>query len=367
MRFMTYNIRDTRPEHVLLPEDRVRQAALLIREADVTAVLINELAYTEDGAHYTRFAKLLAEGTGFTWDYFAAPSNTGIHSGMDLDNDGQADPNAEGRAYGGDCFGYGEFPGHYAMALFVRSDAAILREHSRTFQKLLWNAMPGALLPHADGTGAGSWYSDDELAAFRLSSKSHWDVPVRLSDGSVVHLLCAHPTPPVFDGDEDRNGRRNHDEIRLWLDYIDDAAWITDDAGESGGLDPSARFIIMGDLNADPADGSSTDAPAAKMLAHQRVDGGFLPISAVPGESRNRGPHAPQDTSNWGLRVDYAQPSSNLRVLTGGVIRGEADLKAARRPSRISDPVPDIDLDEISDHYPVWVEIGLQPAMAPAS
>ena len=30
----------------------------------------------------------------------------------------------------------------------------------------------------------------------------------------------AIPTPPAFDGEEDRNGRRNHDEIRFWVDYV---------------------------------------------------------------------------------------------------------------------------------------------------
>ena len=38
--------------------------------------------------------------------------------------------------------------------------------------------------------------------------------------GKTFHLLASHPTPPVFDGDEDRNGKRNHDEVRLIADYI---------------------------------------------------------------------------------------------------------------------------------------------------
>ena len=37
---------------------------------------------------------------------------------------------------------------------------------------------------------------------------------------SIVHFLVSHPTPPTFDGAEDRNGTRNHDEIRFWADYI---------------------------------------------------------------------------------------------------------------------------------------------------
>jgi hypothetical protein len=58
----------------------------------------------------------------------------------------------------------------------------------------------------------------------RLSSKSHWDVPIDipLGDGVTkrVHMLLHHPTPPAFDGEEGRNLRRNHDEIRLFADYV---------------------------------------------------------------------------------------------------------------------------------------------------
>lgn len=57
------------------------------------------------------------------------------------------------------------------------------------------------------------------LAVLRLSSKSHWDLPDYVGD-RVVHVLAAHPTPPVFDGPEDRNGLRNADEIRFWADYV---------------------------------------------------------------------------------------------------------------------------------------------------
>ncbi len=68
-----------------------------------------------------------------------------------------------------------------------------------------------------DGT---PWYTPGpELDSFRLSSKSHWDVPIEIGK-KTVHFLVSHPTPPVFDGPEDRNGTRNHDEIRFWADYV---------------------------------------------------------------------------------------------------------------------------------------------------
>ena len=88
----------------------------------------------------------------------------------------------------------------------------------RTFQEFRWKDMPGAALPTDPATGA-PWYTDEELDAVRLSSKSHWDVPI-WTGRRTVHFLVSHPTPPVFDGAEDRNGRRNHDEIRFWADYL---------------------------------------------------------------------------------------------------------------------------------------------------
>ena len=134
---------------------------------------------------------------------FLAESNTGIPSGFDFDHDGRI-------GGGGDALGFGEFPGQYAMVVLSRFP--IDTKRVRTFRKFLWRDMPGALLPR-------SWYSPAQLAVLPLSSKSHWDVPVRIGRVT-LHLLASHPTPPAFDGAEDRNGRRNHDEIRFWNDYL---------------------------------------------------------------------------------------------------------------------------------------------------
>ncbi len=350
VRIMTFNIEDLRPEQITQQDDRVLEAVDLIRATGASVVLINEMARTENGRHAALFAQMLGDGTDWTWTYYAPPSNTGEHSGMDLDNNGTQSPDDDGRAYGGDSFGYGEFPGQYAMCLFVRSDAEVFWDDIRTFRTFKWKDMPGAMLPPADGEGTGSWFSDEELGAVRLSSKSHWDVPVRLADGRVVHLLCAHPSPPGFDGPEDRNGRRNHDEIRFWLEYIDGAEWIVDDAGGSGGLDPGASFIVMGDLNADPIDGDGRENPAKKLLDHPRVNAGFAPTSEIPGTSRGRGAWEETDTAAWGLRVDYVQPSIDLPVRGGGVIRGSADI-----PGR----EPQNQAYGVSDHFPVWVELEL--------
>ena len=62
--------------------------------------------------------------------------------------------------------------------------------------------------------------------------------PDRGKDGL---LLVAHPTPPVFDGPEDRNGRRNFDEIPLLGDYVTGrSGYIYDDDGGRGGPKPAS-------------------------------------------------------------------------------------------------------------------------------
>ena len=74
-----------------------------------------------------------------------------------------------------------------------------------------------------------------------------------------VHLFLSHPTPPVFDGDEDRNGRRNFDEIKFWVNYISGDSLLYDDKGVKGGRNNKASFIIAGDLNASSSSDSFYD------------------------------------------------------------------------------------------------------------
>jgi hypothetical protein len=179
---------------------RVRPDILLLQEFDFDAggealagFQSNYLARSQNGAEPVHYA--------YT---FFTESNTGQPSGFDLNNDGST-------GGGQDALGYGEFPGQYAMVLLSRFPIGVSR--ARTFRKFLWRDMPGARLP-------AEWYSPEELAVLPLSSKSHWDVPVRV--GKIeLHLLVSHPTPPAFDGPEDRNGLRNHDEIRFWTDYLE--------------------------------------------------------------------------------------------------------------------------------------------------
>lgn len=322
--------------------------AEILAEVDADVVLLNE--FDHDPAALTTFREEYLAAADVDYPYaYTAPVNTGVPSGLDLDNDGEV-------GGPGDALGFGAFPGQYGMVLLSRYPIAT--DDVRTFQDLRWRDMPGALLPEDPVTGE-PWYSEEELAALPLSSKSHWDVPVEVGR-TTVHVLASHPTPPSFDGPEERNARRNHDEIRFWADYVSAgraARYIVDDEGERGGLGRSARFVVMGDLNADPVDGDSYPGAIAQLLDHRRVrdpeptSEGAVEAAATQGETNatHRGDPA-LDTADFAeppgnLRVDYVLPSRNLRVTDAEVFWPMADDPA----SAITFPT--------SDHRPVWADV----------
>ncbi|HNO80249.1 MAG TPA: endonuclease/exonuclease/phosphatase family protein [Phycisphaerae bacterium] len=259
---------------------------------------------------------------------FVDEVNTGSPSGFDLDNDG----NTNGP---GDAWGYGQYAGQYGMAILSRFP--IDQKSVRTFRHLKWRDMPGALI--CDGTnGKPDWYTEEEAKQFPLSSKSHWDVPIDI-DGQSLHLLCSHPTPPVFDGNEDRNGRRNFDEIRLWADYISGgkkASYIKDDQGKQAALATTASFVILGDLNADPTkDPAPYGQPAInQLLNHERI-------------KPNTPKLATDKTCDFG-RIDYVLPSTDLKVKQSGVFTPNQGEELHRLIQ---------DRSASSDHRLVWIDI----------
>jgi 3-phytase len=312
---------------------------------------------------------------------YAAPSNTGRHSGRDLDRNGVIDMRPGSRDYGGDCWGYGQYPGQYAFAVLSRYPIAT--SQIRTFAGLRWRDMPGGLLPDDPLSAAkDDWYTRETLAHFPLSSKNHCDVPIQVGQ-RVVHVLASHPTPPVFDGREDRNGRRNHDEIRLWIDYLgpletraqssqgraatSGEAYLRDDQGQSGGLAAQASFVVMGDLNADPADGEGQRA-IGRLLDHPRVQSAMAPSSAGGREhaglqggvnAQHRGDPSLDtlDANDRGgpgnLRVDYVLPSTDLKLLASGVfwpVRADPQFALVGDSPAIS-----------SDHRLVWIDVAMGP------
>ena len=256
----------------------------------------------------------------FIGDYphrFTARPNRGIDSGFDLDGDGRL-----GEAE--DAHGFAEFPGQDGMAVLSRVPIGEVRE----FTELRWADLPGALL-------------EKDPPSRRLSTTVHWDVQVRPDGAAPVSLLVWHATPPVFDGPEDRNGRRNHDEAALWLAYLDGVFGV-----------PPERFVLAGMTNLDPVDGDGRPGALNRLLSDARVqdaaprsEGGMAAADAAhlgdPG----------LDTVDWpdgpgSLRVDYVLPSSSLEVVGSGVLWPvDGSLRG--------------DVERASRHRLVWVDLHL--------
>jgi hypothetical protein len=314
------------PEQDTVFQRQARNVAEVIQRVRPDVLLINEFDFAPPAVDLFRdnFLEVSQNGARpIHYRYsFIAPSNTGIPSGKDLDNNGAVSgPN--------DAFGFGFFPGQFGMVVYSRYP--IEYEDIRTFQFFRWKDMPGALLPDDPNSAApADWYSPDELDIFRLSSKSHWDIPVEIGDED-VHFLVSHPTPPVFDGPEDRNGTRNHDEIRLWADYISggrQARYIYDDRGKRGGLKRGELFVIAGDQNSDPLDGDSIPGSAQLLLEHPLVNATMTPKSkgaveaaALQGGANTTHRGNPKfDTADFNdvapgnLRADYVLPHRSLRI-----------------------------------------------------
>lgn len=99
-----------------------------------------------------------------------------------------------------------------------------------------------------------------------MSLKTHADLPIDI-DGTIIHILVAHPTPPSFDGPEQRNKKRNFGEIRVRADYVANTAdYLYDDTGTKGGRLTGENFVILGDYNSDPLDGDSYPGAIDQLL-----------------------------------------------------------------------------------------------------
>lgn len=409
-----------RPDKEARRHQQARHVAEVLQRIRADVLLVNEFDLDIDGrpgasddplpaGHASRAAALFqqhflsqpqghaARGTTAALDYphrHTPNTNTGLHSGLDLDRNGQVVGTPGDRGYGNDAFGFGQFPGQYGMTVYSRFPILAVR----SFQRFRWADMPGNLLtqdPTPGELNLAAFYTPEARERLRLASKNHVDLLLCVH-GRPLHFLVSHPTPPAFDGPEDRNGKRNHDEIRLWADYIDNRDYLLDDQGRRGGLAAGAHFVIAGDLNADPLDGDSFERAVNgrplraidQLLQHPRIDSRHVPgspggVDAMDHPSNNgdanrrqRGDPA-HDTADFNdsapgnLRVDYVLPSATLQVLGGGVFwPADPDRRAPNTSGQVFDLVgthrdPDLFAGmSSSDHRAVWLDLRL-PQAAP--
>jgi len=319
---------------------QIRNIAEIIQRTRPEIILLNEFDYIENpeqgiNQFITQYLQVSQKGEAAI-DYphlYLAPVNTGVKTPIQ----------AKGTKL--THYGFGHYPGQYGMVLL--SQYPIDKKNIRTFQKFLWQDMPDHMMP-VDENG-NSWYSEHEQNIMRLSSKSLWDVPVNLC-GQTIHLLASHPTPPVFDGTEDRNGRRNHDEIRFWRDYIEgnNQSYHYDDKNQRGGIKDTQPFVILGDLNASSLEGDAHPNAISQLLNHEKINNYSAPKSKGGLENKPNSQHAATHTAAWGMRADYVLPSNNLVVKNSGVFWPTSEEETVRLVE---------DRAASSDHRLVWADV----------
>lgn len=305
-------------------DPQIAAAVAVIAALDADVLLLTGLDFDTRLVALHAFAARLAEAGAPYPHHFALPPNAGLPTGLDLDHNGRAgDPR--------DAMGYGRFQGQGGMALLSRLPVAV--ETARDYTGFLWADLPGAQLP-PDLTA-------EARAVQRLASVNHWQVAVDLPQGGQLTLLAFAATPPVFDGPEDRNGRRNHDETAFWLRLLEGALPLPP---------PRPPFVVLGDVNLDPADGAGRPAALRSLLSGPHVQDVAPRGHHGRAEPGQKGDPA-LDTAQFpdgpgGLRLDYVLPSVDLRVAGSGVLWPATGALADT-------------LAAASRHHPVWVDIDL--------
>lgn len=328
LRIATWNVGLDRDGPGLLVQDlalganpQIEAIVGVLAALDADVILLTSVDYDRGGVALGLLAdRMQLEGIDYPHQFAVRP-NTGMQTGLDLDGNGRpGDPR--------DAQGFGLFSGQGGMAILSRLpiDAAAARD----FSAFLWSDLPGGL--SAD--------PPDLAAVQRLATTGFWDVPIETASGP-LHLLAWHATPPVFDGPEDRNGRRNHDEAMFWKLFLDGALPVPP---------PGGPFVLLGDGNLDPADGEGLRDGMAALLADPALQDPAPRGSHGRVEPGQQGDPA-LDTALYddlgGLRLDLVLPSAGLTVTGSGVMWPPDD-----HPSRS-------DLATASHHFPVWVDIDL--------
>ncbi|WP_245190914.1 endonuclease/exonuclease/phosphatase family protein [Jannaschia formosa] len=250
--------------------------------ADVILLLDVDWDHSARGAEALR-AALAEDGLDYPHLVARAP-NAGRPSGFDLDGNGRL---GEAR----DALGYGRFTGDGGMVLLSRHPLGPVEDLSDT----LWSArgpIPTEVLPL------------EAAETVPLASVAQWIVPLHVG-ATELTLVTMNASIPIYDGPEDRNGRRNADEL----------AFVAELAGTA------AIPVVLGRANLDPRDGEGQRPALAALLAHPKLRDPAPRGMGGGGEGHAGDPAL--DTADLGgpgpLRLDYVLPARSLPVAGAGV------------------------------------------------
>lgn len=293
-------------------DPKVEAALATIIEANADILVLQGIDWDLEHKTLTALSARLADlEYKFT---FSREPNRGQTTLLDMNGDGR-------KFTAADAQGYGAFRG--AQGMVVLSRYPLLSETLIDLSNMLWRDLPGADLPeYEDGT---AFPSVEAQYIQRLSSTNHWILPVQVSEQETLNLMIFHASPPVFDGPEDQNGKRNRDELRLWQYALDRSDILPNDQ----------RVILIGDANSDPDKGAGHKDAITALLTHPRLQDP-TPQGEAYGSATVLWPQTGP------MRVDYILPDHRLSAVASGVLFPKDQDHPAHRASR---------------HYLVWVEI----------
>ncbi len=321
-------------QHLTKADDPPVEAAVqVIAHLNADVLLLTGFDYDFGGLALTALRDRLRKlGLDYP-EALALRPNTGIPTGLDLDHDGAVNGPRDAQAYG-------RFAGKAGMVLLARYpiDVAGIRD----FTTLLWKDLPGADLPPD--------LTPEAKAVQRLSTSGAYEIPLTYAPGKTLRLLVWAATPPVFDGPEDRNGRRNADETALWLHLLSgDLPQILPASGVYA--PPQAPFALMGEPNLDPNDGQGKPDSLHALLGLPGLqDPEPLGTSGRtdPGQSGDPAlDTALLPKSGIGLRLDMILPSADIKVTEAGIMWPPDSYPLAAT------------LATASSHRPVWARLTL--------
>jgi hypothetical protein len=272
-------------------EEDILATLEVIAETNADILVLQGIDWDFEGRALAALATQLA-AAATPYPYRLAPRpNRGTQSGFDLNDNGRrGDPQ--------DAVGYGEFTGQNGLALLSRFPIA--QDAVEDFTAFLWADLPGALLPYPG-------MPEELLSTIPLSTTSHSLVPVDNPALGRLWLGLFAATTPVFDGPEDRNGRRGHDEVAFWSHLL------------NGTLDRPAPqgLIVIGTANLDPERGDGRQEAIRALLAHPSLQDpapqGDLGLATVDFGEESAG----------ALRVAYILPDLGYAVQGSGMIRSD--------------------------------------------
>lgn len=202
----------------------------------------------------------------------------------------------------------------------ILSKFPIDTDNVQDLSTFLWRDIANPPLPMVNGK---PFPSAEAQMIQRPSTTGHWVVPILTPNGP-FHLLTFNSTPLILYGSENRNGKLNHDEVRLWQLYLD------------GKFEEpiTAPFVIAGDANLDANAGDGRREAIVNLLNDPCVQ------DTAP---QGSGPFDPTDTFDWSeptpgdMRVDYVLPSRDWTVVNSEILwplEGNTLLEVAQEASR---------------------------------